>query len=90
MAVIETEISSRQLMEEIVTRAALEFLQEIKKRNSGLDNQLLRELKGLHSNTAMDDLSEEQKKAVKALAQSLFGYINRNGFVLVPKDNRRK
>jgi hypothetical protein len=90
MAAVETEISSRQLMEEIVIRAALEFIQGLKKTNKNLDNQLLRELKGLHSNTAMDDLSDQQKKLVKELAQSLFGYVNKNGFVLVPKDNQGK
>lgn len=90
VAPVETEISSRQLMEEICIRAALEFIQELKKSNANVDNQLLREIKGLHSNTSLEDLSEQQKKVIKSLAQSMFGYINRNGFVLVPKDNSKR
>jgi hypothetical protein len=83
-----TELSSRQLMEEIILRAALEFIQGLKKSNAGLDNQLLREIKGLHSNTTLEDLSETQKKLIKELVQSMFGYVNKNGFVLVPKEKR--
>lgn len=90
MASAVIEISSRQLMEEIVLRAVLEFIQGIKKANVGLDNQLLRELKGLHSNTSMEDLSDEQKRLIKALGQSLIGFINGNGFLLIPKDIKPK
>jgi hypothetical protein len=90
MTTLGTEISSKQLMEEIVVRAALEFVQGLKKNNNNLDNQVLREIKALHSNTTMADLSDEQKKLVRELSQSLLGYVNRTGFVLVPKDSGKK
>jgi len=89
MATAQTEISARQLMEEIILRAALEFVQGLKKNNAGLDNQLVREIKGLHSNTTLEDLTEQQKRLIKEIVQSMFGYVNKNGFVLVPKDNKR-
>lgn len=82
-------ISSRQLMEEIVARAAIALLEESKRANSGNDNLILRELKALHGNTTTQDLPEHLQKAVKTIADSMFGYINHQGFVLVPKETRK-
>lgn len=89
VAVVESkEIGSREIMEQVVVRSVIEAVQAMMKANS-TDNMLLRELKGLHSNTTMEDLPEHLQKLVKELAQSMFGYINRSGFVLVPREKRR-
>jgi predicted RNase H-related nuclease YkuK (DUF458 family) len=82
------EISSRELMEEIIARAAIEVVQTIKSGHKGNENLIMREIKGLHSNTTLADLSPEVQAAVRNLAQAMFGYINRQGYVLIPKPEK--
>lgn len=81
------ETSSREIMEQIVVRAVLEAIQSMRKANPN-DNMLLRELKGIHSNTTMEDLPEHLRKMVKGLAQSMFGFLGKESFMLVPRDKR--
>jgi hypothetical protein len=88
LSLASKETTSREIMEQVVVRAVLEAVQAMRKANS-TDNMLLRELKALHSNTTMEDLPEHLQKLVKELATSMFGYINRSGFVLVPRDKKR-
>lgn len=79
-------VSSRQLMEEVITRAAMAFVQSMKATNGNNDNLVLREIKSLHSNTTYEDLPEHLQALVKEIATAMFGYINHQGFVLVPKE----
>ena len=85
----QTDISSRELMQQIVVRSVIEAVQGMKAANAN-DNTLLRELKALHGNTTMEDLPDHLKKLVNELTQSMFGYMNRNGYVLVPRDSVKR
>lgn len=89
MTATTNSISSRQLMEEIVARATIAMIEASKKENKGVDNLMLRELKGIHSNTTTKDLPEHLQKAVKEITDSMFGYMSREGFVLVPRETRK-
>jgi hypothetical protein len=81
------ELSSRQVMEEIVSRSALIFAQAIKDGNKGNENLILRDIKQIHGNTNVKDLPEHLQKEVKQLVSAMFGYMNAKGYVLVPKDS---
>lgn len=82
------EVSSREVMEQIVARALLEGIQSFRNANPN-DNMLLRELKGIHSNTTMEDLPPHIQKLIRETAQSLFGYLAKERFVLVPHKTKR-
>lgn len=76
-------------MEEIIARSAIYFVDYLRLQSKNNDNLLLQEIKRLHSNTAFNDLTDEQKKAIKTLADSMFGYMNKEGFVLIPRETRK-
>jgi hypothetical protein len=80
--------SSRALLEEVVLRSFLGLLDDVKRTNRGSDNIILREIKGLHSNTTKQDLPENLKKALNDMTQSMVGYIHKEGFTLVPKETK--
>jgi hypothetical protein len=82
------EVSARDLMEEIVARAMIEAAEALKKEHRGNENLINRDIKSLHGNTTKDDLPDYLKKAVSSITTSMFGYINRMGYVLVPQKGR--
>lgn len=90
MTATTKEISSRELMEEIVTRSALCFAQAVRDGNKGNENLILRDIKSIHGNTAKGDLPEHLQKEIAQLVQAMFGYINGKGFILVPKDSAKR
>ena len=75
-------------MTEIIQRAALELVEAIKREHKGNDNLVMRDIKALHGNTAYEDLPEYLKKAVKEATAAMFGYVNKQGFVLVPRERK--
>lgn len=88
MATLTNQLSSRQLMDEIVTRAAIELIQKLKVEHRNNENLIMRDIKSLHSNVTYEDLPEYLKKAVKETSAAMFGYMNKNNFVLVPKERK--
>ena len=82
------EISARALMEEIVARAVIEAAEALKKEHRGNENLINRDIKSLHGNTTKDDMPEHLKKMVGNITTSMFGYINRMGYVLVPQKGK--
>lgn len=86
----KSEISSRELMDEVVARSALELIQAIKRACGNNDNSILRLIKSIHGNTTKSDLPEELQVEIKRLSQAMFGYINGKGHVLVPKDSTKR
>lgn len=76
-------------MQEIVSRSAIALVEASRKANRDNDNLVLREMKALHSNTTFGDLPEHLQKAVIEVANSMFGYVNHNGYVLIPKETRK-
>lgn len=87
---VKDEVSSRQLMEEIVARSALIFAQAIKDGNNGNENLILRDIKMLFGYTPTEDLPEHLQKTLKEVTDSMFKYINGKGYVLIPKDNNKR
>lgn len=75
-------------MEEIVARAMIEAAEALKKEHRGNENLINRDIKSLHGNTTKDDMPEHLKKAASNIANSLFGYMNRMGYVMVPQKGR--
>lgn len=87
---VKDEISSRQVMEEIVTRSALIFAQAIKDGNKGNDNLTLRDIKSIFGYTATEDLPEHLQKSLKEVTEAMFKYITSKGYVLIPRDNNKR
>jgi hypothetical protein len=85
MPAASKEISSHQLMSEIIQRAASAILEALKREHKGNQNLIIRDIMALHSNATYEDLPEYVKKAVQETTAAMFGYINKHGFVLIPR-----
>lgn len=80
------KVSANQALENAILWAFVELLEESKKASNGVDNVLLREVKGLHHNTTKADMPEHLKKALNKVVQGSTGYLRSNGYVITPTE----
>lgn len=84
--VTKNQTTSSEVMREIITRSMLALVEVINNHHKGNANLIMRDIKMLHSNTTFADLPEYLQDEIRKLNGSMFGYLNKEGYLLVPKN----
>jgi hypothetical protein len=79
-----SRVSANEALEQAVLWSFIQLLAEVKRGNNNIDNMTLREIKAIHANTTKGDLSEHLKKSLGNITHSSMGYLNKNGYKVVP------
>lgn len=88
MAQTNTGLSGNEIMREVIARSMMALLAKMNQHHKGNANLIMRDIAMLHSNTTFADLPEYLQAEIRALNSAMFGYINREGYVLVPKGDK--
>jgi hypothetical protein len=88
MSQTTTKVSANEALQTAILMGVIAILEESRRTNKGAENIIMRELKGIHSNTGKNDLPDHLRKALNNVTHSSMGYLNTNGYRVAPIEGK--
>ena len=76
--------SANEVMQEVISAAAIDAVMALKAASKGLPNNLLRDLNAIHQNTTFEDLPKEVQTAIAGSVRAAFTRLMREGYSVSP------
>lgn len=86
----DKQISANEALQNAILYALTQMLERSRREHKNIDNIVLREIKGIHSNTEKGDLPEHLRKSLNESTISAMGYIRSAGYAIVSNDPKGK
>jgi len=82
--------SAKEVLKDVLFRNLVQGMVSTRRQNEGVPNALYREISALNENVDYNSLPKHLKDLLEESSHKLLLHMNREGYMLVPRDSVRK